>query len=158
MKRMFIAAAICGLFAGAEPSLALEADEAEVVISILEQLAPERGEPIYPDAAEDWFEYDMDDRGLIEGAGFDRESWELSYEATVMAYLASLPDEQFLGRLQEADERLAASDLDAQTRGELLRDLRAETSRLMKRREAAKADIHAVTPLLARLTALMDAE
>ncbi len=158
MKRMFMAAAICGLFAGAEPALALEAEEAKAVISILEQLAPERGERVYPEAAEDWFEYDQDDRRLIEAAGFDLESWDLSYESTVMAYLASLSDDEFLGRLREAEHRLAASDIDAQAREELLRDLRAEMARLTQRREAAKADIHAVTPLLARLTALVDAE
>lgn len=150
------AAAVALMLAGlAGPAVALEHHEASAVVSILERLAPERGETVFPNAAEDWFEYDSEQEGLIEAAGYDSEEWQEIYEDTISAYLATIPDDEYAAFFDGVEERLAASDLSAEQKAQLLEQWRSDVAELDQRRRQAKPMAVVVKPLAPRLSALM---
>lgn len=153
MRLIALCTALGLLLAG--PALALDRREALDVVSLLEHLASERGETVYANGAEDWFEYDANQHGLIEAAGYGVDDWNRVYEDTIAAYLAGIPDDEYAVHFKAVEERIANSDLSAEHKQALFEEWRVIRAALDWRREAARPYAELVRPLAGRISVLM---
>lgn len=91
------------------PATALTEDEAGEVTRLLNELAPEQGNFAYDEEeADDWYDRDQDQNGIIEKAGFDRDSWRRVLGETFRGYLALMPDADFQARFKQINDKLNA--------------------------------------------------
>jgi hypothetical protein len=105
------AAALALLLGMASPALALDRNEAEAVVRIMEQLARESGEGMVQDAGAIFYDYDSLGNSLIPAAGFDKASWIAAYEAVTAGYMATIPQDEFDAIFAEPLAQLEASNL-----------------------------------------------
>ena len=154
MKRFCLSMGLLAILAG--PGVAFDTGEAEIVVSILEQLADERGEGVYAEAAADWFEFDAEGSGLIAAAGYSEENWMHAYDALLAGYTAALPEAEFEATISGPMARLETSSLaedqKALLRGEFKRLI--AKSRELRQVGAPYADV--VRPLMPRLDVLVE--
>lgn len=94
-----------------QPVLALDADEAEAVVGIMEVLTMEMGEGMSTDAAAIFYDYDSLGEALIPAAGFDRAQWIEAYDAVAAGYMATIPQDEFNAVFEEPLALLEASEL-----------------------------------------------
>lgn len=89
---------------------ALNAREAESVVTILEQLAADTEKTVFydDDAASEWLEIDSESSRLIPAAGFSEDSWQRAFDETMTGFIASIPRaemermmREFAGKLGE---------------------------------------------------------
>ena len=154
MKRFCLSMGVLAILAG--PGVAFDTGEAETVVGILEQLADERGEGVYAEAAADWFEFDAEGSGLIAAAGYSEESWTLAYDALLAGYTAAIPEAEFEATISGPMASLETSSL-AEDQKALLRDefegLIAEAREL---RQEGAPYVDVVRPLMPRLDVLVE--
>ncbi|MFC5066472.1 hypothetical protein [Flaviflagellibacter deserti] len=81
---------------------ALTSDETAKVVTIIEKLQPSRGKVAYDEGeADQWFEDDSAENGLIGKAGFDQQGWKTSFDAVLKGFLASIPQAEIDGLLEQ---------------------------------------------------------
>ncbi|MBJ3783502.1 hypothetical protein [Devosia sediminis] len=135
--------------------LALDAGEAEGVISVMEVLTEEFGESMTTDAAESFYDYDsLDSTMLIEEAGFDRDSWIAAYEAVSAGYMAIIPQDQIDAMFAEPLALLDASELPEDQKAEMRRHVEGLMVEMQALRERGQAHADVVRPFESRLAAL----
>jgi hypothetical protein len=82
---------------------ALTSDETAKVVAIIETLQPSRGKVAYDEGeADQWFEDDQAENGLIGKAGFDQQGWKTTFDAVLKGFLASIPQAEVDGLLEQA--------------------------------------------------------
>lgn len=93
------------------PAVALDAREAEKVVTVLEKLASKKGGSVYydEDAAEEWYQIDAESSRLIPAAGFSQKGWKQAFDQTMTGFIASIPQAEleqtvaeFIDRISEA--------------------------------------------------------
>lgn len=158
MKSLILAALLLG--GTTASSWALNAQEAEAVVTILEVLSPARGEGVYmgEDVAGDWFEFDSDGAGLIVAAGFSARSWAQAYDETLMGYAAGIDEAEITRQIAVAEESVAASALGAAEKEEFLAEFRADMAEVMQARQEGQAYAAMVAPHWERLHLLVQGE
>lgn len=154
MKRILLAG-FFGLAVSGE-ALALDQHEAEAVVAILETLAYERGEAVYMDAAEDWFEFDQNGFGLITGAGFSRESWTEAYDETLLGFAGGIAQAEIDAQIAQAEAGVAASPLSAEQKEMILADFMAQMDQVREATVVGQQYASAVAPVRGRLQMLME--
>lgn len=138
-------------------ALALGESEVAVVAELLEELSPERGEAIYYDeqAADDWYEYDQENGGLIEAAGFGQDDWRDSYNKVLKGLIALIPASEFdavhAGVKERVDALQGISDEDKQ---QLMDEMMERKAMMQALRSEGAAYVDAVRPFSRRLRAL----
>jgi hypothetical protein len=145
---------IAGIWAG--PALALDGRQAEVVVSLMEQLAEASGEPIYLGGSGEMLAYDEVGDGLIAAAGFDAAGWDSAYDAVIAGYMAGMPDEGFEAMFRAPLARLEASTtLSAEQKAAIRAELEPQIVEVRAAREAGRAHMAAVLPLAERVRVLL---
>ena len=84
-----------GLSAVVAPAMALDLQQAEAIVEIMEAYTAASGQAIYHGGAGEVFEYDMDGDNLIGAAGFDFDRWTTAFDEVMTGYMASIPDAEF---------------------------------------------------------------
>lgn len=139
----------------AQPAYGLEQSDAETVVSLLETLAYERGEPVYMDAADDWYEFDEEHSGLIAGAGFSLESWRRAYDETLLGYAGGIPESDIDQHIEAARTSLAESTLTEDQKQMILEDVIHQMEQVRSAIRLGQQFTVAVAPVRDRLEALM---
>lgn len=94
----------------ASPAFALTAQEAGKVVGLIEKLQPSFGTLAYHDeVADDWYERDEAEQGVIAREGFSKASWKTALDATMRGYLAGIPQSEIDALFAELRQRLARS-------------------------------------------------
>lgn len=154
MKRILVAGltglALCG------PAMALDPREAEAVVAILETLAYERGESVYMDAAEDWFEFDRNGFGLITGAGFSLQSWTQAYDETLLGFAGGIAQAEIDAQIAQAEAGVAASPLSAEQKAVILADFMTQMDEVREATMQGQQYASVVAPVRGRLQVLME--
>lgn len=154
MKTIIIAGllglGLCG------PAVALEQGEAEAVVRILETLAYERGEAVYMDAADDWFEFDQNGYGLIAGAGFSLESWTRAYDETLLGFAGGIAQAEIDAQIAQAEAGVAASPLSAEQKEMILADFMTQMAEVREATIEGQQYAAIVAPVRGRLQVLME--
>ncbi|MET0438081.1 MAG: hypothetical protein ABW043_11370 [Devosia sp.] len=140
------------------PAMALTADEAEAVVTVVEQLAAETGEGMVADAAEIFFDYDALSGNLIPAAGFDRASWVVAYDAVASGYMAVIPQDQFDAIFEEPLAMLEGSALPDDQKAMMREHVEGLIAEARATREQGAVHAEAVRPLEGRLHALFFGE
>lgn len=154
-QSVIVASLLCGL---STPALALDSRQAEAVVGILEQLAHERGEAVYMDAAYDWFEFDAEGQGIITAAGFDEQSWVSAYEETLMGYGAGIGEAEIDAQIAQAEAGVAASSLSSEQKSAILADFYVQMDAVRAAAREGQAYAAAVAPVRERLRVLVEGE
>ena len=145
------------VFAG--PAWALDQQEAEIVVGIMEQVAAISGEPIYYGGGSELFDYDTQNGELIFAAGFDHDSWIAAHDAVLTGFMASMPEPEFnaifAGPLAQLE---ASTSLTAEQKAAIRADLEPEIAAARAARQSGRANADAVRPLLSRLQVLVFGE
>lgn len=140
-------------------ALAFSSREAGTITAILEQLVPERGESVYldEDAADDWYEFDVGESGLIADAGYSRSSWRDAYDKTLKGLIALMPETEIEAISAGLVEKVAAiAGLNDEQRREVLAAMEEVVERLLLLRQEGRSYADAVRPFEARLRDLAD--
>lgn len=140
------------------PAMALTADEAEAVVTIVEQLAAETGEGMVADAAEIFFDYDALSTNLIPAAGFDRASWVVAYDAVASGYMATIPQDEFDAVFDEPLALLEGSALPDEQKAMMREHVEGLVAEAQATRAQGAVHAEAVRPLEKRLHALFFGE
>lgn len=138
-------------------ALALGNGDVAVVVDVLEELSPARGEGIYYDeeAADDWYEFDQDESGLIPAAGFSRDAWRDTYDKTLKGLIALIPSAEFDAIHEGLKERIdALQGLGERERRELAGEMMERRAALQALRAEGEPYVEAVRPFSRRLRAL----
>lgn len=155
MMRVFKGVLLC-LVAMAAPVWAFDTREAETVVGIMERYVQDSGEAIYHGGAGELYEYDADNTGLIEAAGFDFDSWTTAHDAVMTGYMASLPQAAFDAILDAPLAQLASStSLTDEQKAVIREDLEPELAAAREARASGQGYAAAVQPLMPRLEALV---
>jgi hypothetical protein len=144
----------------ASPASALDRDKAASVVDILETLAQASGETVFYDdlAADEWFELDADDSGLIPAAGFGRESWKEAYGQMLKGLIASIPMAEIDEVFGNAEEKIAAlPGLSDNQKREAVHEWRVKQAEIAAIRAEGKAYMTVVTPFAPRMMKIMKA-
>ncbi|MEO3386835.1 hypothetical protein [Mesorhizobium sp. CAU 1741] len=154
--RYALVALVLGLGAllHASHALAFGSGDVAIVADILEELSPSRGEAIYYDgeAADDWYEFDAEQDGLIAAAGFSRETWREAYDNTLKGLIALIPPEEFEAIHDGLGERLSSiQGLSEDEKRAMVDDMRKLVDGLRALRSEGAAHADAVQPFAARL-------
>ena len=110
MRRALLVMKLLPLFAllFASPAFALTAQEAGKVVGLIERLQPSLGTLAYDDeVADDWYERDETEQGLIAREGFSKASWKAALDATMRGYLAGIPQSEIDALFAELRQKLA---------------------------------------------------
>lgn len=145
-----------GFLVGLTPALALDEQQATVVVEIMEAYHESSGEAVYHGGAGELYDYDVEEGGIIATAGFTREEWTVAYDDVMAAYLANIPQAEFDASFEAPLAQLEAStSLTDEMKTVLRTDLlpRIEAVRQARRNGAAFAAV--VEPLLSRLHSLV---
>lgn len=159
--RMFKSAllGLCALLAFAGSAWALDRQEAEIVVGIMEQVAAISGEPIYHGGGGELFDYDTQNGELIFAAGFDYDSWIAAHDAVLTGFMATIPEPEFNAIFAEPLAQLDAStSLTAEQKAAIRADLEPEIAAARAARQSGQAYADAVRPLLPRLQVLVFGE
>lgn len=138
-------------------ALALGHGDVVVVAELLEQLSPERGEAIYYDeqAADDWYEYDQENGGLIEAAGFGQDDWRDSYNKVLKGLIALIPASEFDAVHAGVKERVdALQGISDEDKRQLMDEMMERKAMMQALRSEGAAYVDAVRPFSRRLRAL----
>jgi hypothetical protein len=137
------------------PAFALSPGEAEKVIELVEKLEPDHGKIAYDEEeADQWFEDDS--AGLIENAGFSRESWKAAFDALMEGHIALVPQGEFDAKLGALKARLeSASGLSAEQRAAVTAAFDEQIAVIRTYREKGRKHMDVVRPLAARLEPLI---
>lgn len=154
MKRVFLSLGILAIIAG--PGVAFDIGEAETVVAILEQLADERGESVYVQAAADWFEFDAETSGLIAAAGYDEESWTLAYDALLSGYMAAIPEAEYEAMISGPMSRLEASALSEEQKALVREEVERVVAEAREQWQVGTRHADVVRPLVPRLDVLVE--
>lgn len=149
--RLAAAALLAGL---ATPALALTTEEAEAVVSIVENIAEITGEGMIADAGALFFDYDALEANRIPAAGFDRESWIEAYDAVASGYMATLSQEDFDAVFTDPMKQLEASQLPEEQKKALREHMEGLFADAQETRKAGMVHVDAVKPLEDRLYVL----
>ncbi|HEV7345552.1 MAG TPA: hypothetical protein VGN60_07960 [Devosia sp.] len=144
-----------GCLASLTPALALDQQQATVVVEIMEAYHESSGEAVYHGGAGELYDYDLEGGGAIENAGFTRDEWTLAYDELMAGYFATIPQAEFDAAFEAPLAQLQAStSVTDEMKAVLRQDLlpRIEAARDARRNGAAFAAI--VEPFLPRLHAL----
>jgi hypothetical protein len=138
-------------------ALALGNGDVAVVAELLEELSPERGESIYYDeeAADDWYEYDQENEGLIAAAGLSRGEWRDTYDKVLKGLIALIPSAEFDAIHSGLKERVdALQGLSEQEKQRLMQEMMSRQQTMKALRSEGEAYVDAVRPFSRRLRAL----
>jgi hypothetical protein len=148
-------AALFGVVLSVLPAIALTPGEAEKVIALVEKLEPDHGKIAYDeDEAGQWFEDDS--AGLIEKAGFTRESRKAAFDALLQGYIALVPQSEIdakLGAVKASIE--SASGLPAEQRAAVQAAYDEQVAIIRTYRENGKKHVDVVRSFAARLEPLI---
>ncbi len=135
------------------PAHALTTDETAKVVSIIEKLQPSRGEVAYDEGeADQWFEDDSVEGGLIEKAGFDQQSWKTAFDAVLKGFLASIPQAEIDGLLEQVRTRFRqARNITPERRTAVLNLYDEQVAIIRSLREEGRAYVDTVRPFQDRL-------
>lgn len=149
-----IAAMVALALLHSSPALAFSSREAGLVVEVLEELAGARGESVYYDeeAADDWYEFDSEESGLIPAAGFSRPSWREAYERTLKGLIALVPEDEFEEISRGLTEKIGRIDgLSDSQRAEIVAEMKQAAERLAGVRAEGAAYAEAVKPYEQRM-------
>jgi len=158
MKTLVLAVMLLG--GTTAPGWALNAQEAEAVVTILELLSPERGESVYmgEGVAADWYEYDLEGVHTIMAAGFSEHSWARAYDELLMGYAAGIDLSVLEAQIAEAEANVAASSLSESQKADFLADFHAQMDEVKAARLQGAAYADAVAPYWERMHRLVQGE
>ena len=153
-RLLFAGAALAAVAASAQT---LTARDAGAVVGLIETLKPELGRLAYDeDVADEWFEQDGDNRGLIAKAGFTKATWKAALDATMKGFFASLPESEIEARFGKLRKR--ANDdrkLNVDQKRAVLDLIEEQAARLRTWREQGRSYLATVRPLAPRLQGLL---
>lgn len=152
----FKLAALIGAAFFSMPALALTPVEAEAVVTVLETLASERGEPVYMDAADDWLEFDQSGYGLIASAGFSPQSWLRAYDETLLGFAGGIGEAEIDAQIDEAQARIESSPLSAEQKALILDDFLEQMDEVRAATREGQQFAALVAPVRGRLQMLME--
>lgn len=137
-------------------AMAVSEKEAATVVELIEALQDDLGDFAYDEViAEDWFEQDADNQGLIQAAGFSEDSWKRALGETYRGFLANVPEAEILETFADARRRVErAASLTADQKQALLQETEAKKNEILQMRAEGKPFAAAVRPLVARIRAL----
>jgi hypothetical protein len=147
--------ALLGLVLSVLPASALSAGEAQKVVELVEKLEPDHGKIAYDEEeADQWFEDDS--AGLIEKAGFSRQSWKEAFDALMQGYLALVPQSEVDAKLAEIKTRIeSAADISAEQKAAVQALFDEQVAAIRTYRENGQKHMDVVRPLAARLKPLV---
>lgn len=152
----FKLAALIGAAFFSMPALALTPVEAEAVVAVLETLAPERGEPVYMDAAGDWLEFDEGGYGLIASAGFSPQSWTRAYDETLLGFAGGIGEAEIDAQIAEARAGIESSPLSPEQKAMILEDFLMQMDDVRAATREGQHFAAFVAPVRNRLQMLME--
>jgi hypothetical protein len=155
MAMRILSVALFGLVLSVLPAVALSLLDAEKVIALIEKLEPEHGQIAYDeDEADQWFE--ADSTGLIEKAGFTRESWKEAFDAVLQGYIALVPQSEIDAKLGAMKAHLdSASGLSAEQKAAVQALYHEQVAIIRTYRANGQKHVDVVRPLAARLEPLI---
>lgn len=132
---------------------ALTTDETAKVVSVIEKLQPSRGKVAYDEEeADQWFEADSAENGLIGKAGFDQQSWKTTFDAVLKGFLASIPQAEVDALLEQVQTRLReARNITPEQRTALINLYDEQVAVIRALREEGRAYVDTVRPFQDRL-------
>lgn len=133
------------------PALALDGQQAEAVVSVMEVLTLEMGEGMSADAADIFYDYDSLGTSLIPDAGFDRAGWIEAYNAVTAGYMATIPQDEFDAIFAEPLAMLEASELPEDQKAAMREHVSGLVAEAQAERESGMAYVDIVRPLEDRL-------
>jgi hypothetical protein len=150
-----LSAAMFGIVLSALPAFALSPGEAKKVVELVEKLEPDHGKIAYDEEeADQWFEDDS--AGLIEKAGFSRESWKTAFDAVMQGYMALVPQSEVDATLGEIKTRFeSATGLTVEQKAALQAMYDEQVAIILAYREKGREHMDVVRPLAARLEPLV---
>jgi hypothetical protein len=139
----------------ATAAMALTEKEAATVVHLLESLQDELGDFAYDtEVADDWFEQDADNLGMIEAAGFNAETWRRALDETYRGFLANISEAEIRKSFADARRRAEHSTLTPEQKLAALRMVDEQEREVLKLRAEGKPHAHAVRFVTERLRAL----
>lgn len=154
MLRIF-SAALLGIVLSSLPALALSPGEAQKVVELLEKLESEHGMIAY-DEEEAGQIFEDDREGLIEKAGFSRESWKTAFDAVMQGYMALVPQSEVDATLGEIKTRFeSATGLTVEQKAALQAMYDEQVAIILAYREEGREHMDVVRPLAERLEPLV---
>lgn len=144
-------AAVVLLLGTTSYALALTSQEAETVVTIVEQIADEMGEGMVLDAGGIFYDYDSLGASLIPAAGFDKQSWIVAYEAVATGYMATIPEDEFNAVFEGPLAQLAASGLPDEQMAMMLDHVEGLIAEAQEARQSGMQYADVVRPLEGRL-------
>ncbi|MDR6759245.1 hypothetical protein J2Y48_004561 [Mycoplana sp. BE70] len=120
---------MAGMVSYASPAAALDSQEAERVVTILENLVTETGGSVFYDeeAAEEWFQIDDETSRLIPAAGFTRTAWKTAFDQTMTGFIASIPQAEMEQMMEDFMDKIGeVAKMTPQQKEEAMALLRAE--------------------------------
>ena len=156
MIRVLAGLALVVAMAGTQ-ARALDRQQAETVVALLEQLNDDIGPVAYDEEEGDrWFESDAEDRGLIPAAGFDQPGWKRAFDGTISGYLAALPEADFIAAFDRIMQRAAQSaSLSTEQRQAMMAMIDEQATVVGRWRAEGRAHAAIIRPLLPRLQRLI---
>jgi hypothetical protein len=152
---LFVAGALFGV--AAETAEALDAREAQAVVTVLERLVEETGGSVFydEDAAQDWFEADDGSSRYIQAAGFSEDSWKTAFDQTMMGFIASIPRPEVEQMMESLAYRIGEiSDMSAEQKQAANEMLRTQKEKMEVVRQQGAQYAVIVAPHAVRLKLL----
>ena len=150
---------VTGVLVGvsARTAEALDAREAQAVVTVLERLVDETGGSVFydEDAAQDWFEADDDSSRHIQAAGFSEDTWKTAFDQTMMGFIASVPKRELDEMMEKFADRIGElSDMSAEQKKAANEMLRTQKEKIEVVREQGAQYAVIVAPHAVRLKLL----